>query len=201
MQDHFFEHRSAECPKSARRITHTRAREEACAGRPEMLQQHFDRPERARIVAKTVADGDVGTAGEDWCNQAGDMLGGVLKIGVGIDHDVRITVQRFLDSRIEGGRQPHVPPQPYHAVGPGALRNSGRVIRGPVVDNHDLDRSNPGNTPRQRANRVPKRILFVPAGDLDHKFHGTTPVAGPCAKGCLYGNIYRIQASDFVLYH
>ncbi len=95
-----------------------------------------------------VADDHVGPPGQHGGDQIGDVVAGVLAIGVGVDDDVGPQPQAGVDAALEGAGQPQVlrvADDVGDAVGCGHL---GRAVAAAVVDDQRLDAVDPGHGPR-----------------------------------------------------
>jgi hypothetical protein len=133
-------------------------------------------------VGLAVADDDVGAAGEDRRDQAGDVLAAVLVVGVGVDDDVGAEAHARVEAGHVHGREAAVAREAEHVVHADLRGVLGGAVGAAVVDDEDLDAVDAREAARQVGEGLPEVVPLVEAGDLDEELHGrgvacTTPAS------------------------
>jgi hypothetical protein len=91
----------------------------------------------------SIADHHVGATLEDRRDELRDVGGRVLIIGVGVDDHIRAELQRRVQPRLKGRREPLVVGQPDEVVDAALARGRGGPVGGAVVDDQPLDAIEP----------------------------------------------------------
>ena len=119
-----------------------------------------------------VADDDIGCSIENRTNQFRDVASVVLVVRIGIDYDVRASLQRMVDTVDKCLGQSLVVGQLQDMID---IFRSGDIqsfVRTAVIDHQGFDDIDSFDLPGQFVQRGGKGFFFIQTGDLNNQFHG-----------------------------
>ena len=157
-------------PEAARRVGDGGVRDLPHHPAAERLQLPLAPRHVLQLGDVAIADDEIGRAAQQRREQLADIAAGVLIVGVGVDDEIGVLLQRRVDAGHERRRQPLVPRQPHDVMDAVRARDVGGAVLGAVVDDEDLDHVDAGHGRRQVCQRGRQRVGLVQARNLDDQF-------------------------------
>ena len=133
----------------------------------ELLEAAFHVAEMHVVGHAAVADHDVGVPGDHRGGDPGDVLAGVLAVGIGVYDHISAGGERDVEAALEGGGQPAVAPMTDDMVDAAATGDLGSTVAAAVVYHQHFDLVDSRDLPRQGSERGRQRGGFIEAGNLD----------------------------------